>query len=296
MHKFTLVIAAAAVCTAGSASAADLVVKAPRAVEAASPWDVAFGAGIASDYLFRGITQTKHNPSASVYFSPTYNVNQNLQLYVGISAESVKLRNSPAAEVDFWGGARTNIGPVSFDIGVWSYNYPGREDFYRADWSATPVAANGVPGNFVEVYGKATWTVAPFLSVGANVNYSPDFLKTSAEGTYLSGVAKFTAPANVLPKEIGAYVSGEVGHQWLGTTDGGTDLPDWTTWNVGVGFTYKAFTLDLRYTDTDLSKADCFTLTGDPHASFNGGVLESNWCRAAFTAKLSVNTSLMSLK
>jgi hypothetical protein len=29
-------------------------------------------------------------------------------------------------------------------------------------------------------------------------------------------------------------------------------------------FTYKAFNLDLRYYDTNLSKENCFVYTGDP--------------------------------
>ena len=33
-----------------------------------SPWDVAFGAGLTSDYIFRGITQSNHNPSVFAYF------------------------------------------------------------------------------------------------------------------------------------------------------------------------------------------------------------------------------------
>ncbi|MDC7785207.1 TorF family putative porin [Rhodoplanes sp. TEM] len=299
--KVTTLITVATTCLATTAFGADLAYKAPRlaAVEPPSPWDIAFGGSIVSDYLFRGLTQSAHDPSASVFFSPMYNVNQNLQFYVGFSTESVKLRNSPAAEVDVWGGIRASFGPVAFDVGGWSYNYPGKEDFYVADWAAPYpgiVAAGGVPGNFVEAYGKFTWTVAPWLAVGANVNYSPDFLATTAEGTYVAGLAKITAPATVLPSGIGAYLSGEFGHQYLGTTDGGADLPDWNTWNVGVGFTWKAFTLDLRYTDTDLSKADCFTLTGDPHATLlAGGTIESNWCGARFTAKLSAATTVFSL-
>ena len=33
-----------------------------------------------------------------------------------------------------------------------------------------------------------------------------------------------------------------------------------------VSFTRKIFNLDLRYYDTNLSKEDCFVLTGDPNA------------------------------
>jgi hypothetical protein len=158
--------------------------------------------------------------------------------------------------------------------------------------------------NADEVYGSVTWTIAPYAAVGAKVNYSPSFLNTGAEGTYVAGYAKFTAPAGLLPGGIGAYLSGEYGHQSLGTAkaDGWvltSPLPliGWDHWNVGIGFTWKTFALDLRYVDTNLSKAECGFLTGDPNGTLNSaGGLESNWCGSTFVAKLSASTSILSLK
>ena len=37
--------------------------------------------------------------------------------------------------------------------------------------------------------------------------------------------------------------------------ESGVNYADYNTWNVGLGFTWKVFTLDLRYSDTDLSRA-----------------------------------------
>ena len=71
------------------------------------------------------------------------------------------------------------------------------------------------------------------------------------------------------------YISGEFGRQWLGTSDSfygtvrprlfpnGITMPSYNTWNIGIGFTYKVFTLDLRYSDTNLSKGDCNAFTSD---------------------------------
>ena len=39
---------------------------------------------------------------------------------------------------------------------------------------------------------------------------------------------------------VGAYLSGEYGYQWLGTSDafyGNVKFKDYGTWNVGIGFT-----------------------------------------------------------
>jgi uncharacterized protein (TIGR02001 family) len=152
--------------------------------------------------------------------------------------------------------------------------------------------------SFFEVYGKATFAVTDSFSLGANIYYTDSYTNTGAEGLYYSGTAKYTFPA--FANGLGMYVSGEVGAQELGTTDafyGLVRLPDYTTWNAGLGFTYKAFTLDLRYSDTDLSKADCYAITGDftayPDAN---GIGQSKWCGATFVAKLSVDLTLDSLK
>ena len=68
--------------------------------------------------------------------------------------------------------------------------------------------------------------------------------------------------------------------------------------------TWKVFTLDLRYSDTDLSKSDCNAFTGDHTASFdpaaispiNPSGLSSKWCGATFIAKLSADLTGANLK
>ena len=342
MKKVVLsVVAALAVSAAMPAFAADMPAKAPKVVAPApppSPWDIAFGAGIMNDYIFRGVTQSGHKGSVAAYFEPRYNINSNWQLYAGLSGESIKFANNAAAEIDFYGGVRSTWGPLTFDVGYWYYYYPGGQCYGNGPLQpAAPTQAGDCgPGIFVngnvaksvasfyEVYGKIgyTWTDWAF---GANFYYSPNFLNTGADGEYLSGTIKFTAPERMALGALGWYVSGEFGHQWLGTSDAfygcnstapvigaagtclannpnGIPYADYNTWNVGVGFTWKVFTLDLRYYDTDLSKGDCNAFTSDPTArglgnatSINGG-FGSSWCGAAFVAKLSADLTLGSLK
>lgn len=319
--KKVLLSAVAAVASVAMtpAFAADLPAKAPKApVAVVSPWDLAFGAAIMNDYVFRGITQSNHKASVAAYFEPRYNVNPNLQLYVGISGESISFPNRAAAEIDLYGGIRPTVGPVAFDFGFWYYGYPGGTCYNGAvpgcQPSLTP-SGNTIKGNlsFWEVYAKATWTVSEPFALGLNYFYTPSFLHSGAYGHYLSGTAKYTGAA--FANGIGWYVSGELGEQWLGTTDAFYGIPgtiyaagikyaNYTTWNVGVGFTYKVFTLDLRYSDTNLSKGNCNAFTGDFTAPATGGGVtpinpggqESKWCGAAFIAKLSADLTLGSLK
>ena len=333
MKKMVLVATMLAM-TAGSALAADMAVKAYRAPPpvAFDPWDIAFGAGIMNDYVFRGVTQSNHKPSVTAYFEPRYNVTKDLQLYVGSAVESISFANRAAAEVDIYGGIRPTFGAFAFDFGVWGYLYPGGScvDTAAAGLGALCPGDTGAialfNGNvmkkdvsFFESYAKVNYTINDNWAVGLNEWYSPNFLNTGAWGNYSSIIAKYTAPATTFGSSgVGMYVSGEFGRQWLGTSDtfygvgAGNGFPalarinyaDYNTWNIGLGFTYKVFTLDLRYSDSDLSKGDCNAFTSDFTASqtgyatpINTGGIGSTWCGATFIAKLSADlTAMTSLK
>ena len=118
MKKIVLAATALAMIS-GSALAADMPVKAKAAPPppVVSPWDFAFGSALMSDYIFRGITQSDHKPSVAAYFEPRYNINDKLQLYVGVSGESISFPNRAAAEIDIYGGIRPTVGMFAFDFG-----------------------------------------------------------------------------------------------------------------------------------------------------------------------------------
>ena len=150
MKKFTLAAIAALAVTAAPAFAADMPVKGVRAIAPPPPpaWDIAFGAAIASDYVWRGITQSNHKPAVAAYFEPRYNINKDLQLYAGLGGASISFPNRAAAEIDIYGGIRPTWGKFAFDFGVWYYWYPGGQEF-----SAT-VAAGRDPGQRQRCQGR----------------------------------------------------------------------------------------------------------------------------------------------
>jgi hypothetical protein len=302
------------------------------------PWDLAFGSAIMNDYVFRGITQSNHKPSVAVYFEPRYNVTKDLQLYAGIAGESISFPNRAAAEIDFYAGIRPTFGIFAFDFGAWGYVYPGGQCFGSQftlpqgncgrdiDFSqgaiGLPINGNFAKKNasFYEVYGKVLVTINDQFAVGANEYYSPNFLNLGAWGNYASITGKWTAPSTTFGASgVGMYISGEFGRQWLGTSDvfygiagdpvfaGGIKEPSYNTWNIGIGFTYKVFTLDIRYSDTNLSKGNCNAFTSDFSTTnsspafitpINGGAnavtaFGSNWCSATGIVKLSADLTAM---
>ncbi|MEO6843137.1 MAG: TorF family putative porin [Bradyrhizobium sp.] len=337
MKKLAL-LATALAMVSGSALAADMPLKAVKAPPPAAfdPWDIAFGSAVMNDYIFRGVTQSNHMPSVTAYFEPRYNVNKDLQLYIGTSTESISFANRAAAEVDVYGGIRPTFGAAAFDFGVWGYLYPGGTCYNGGNGGlAVDAGGNAISpqcfvnflpnGNvmkrdvsFFEVYGKLNYTINDNWAFGLNEYYSPNFLNSGAWGNYSSITGKYTAPSTVFGSSgVGLYVSGEFGRQWLGTSDSfygttftnpgfagpfpnGIKYADYDTWNIGIGFTYKVFTLDLRYSDSDLSKGNCNAFTSAFNASGTTAVTSinptgasSNWCGAAGIVKLSADLTAM---
>jgi len=241
-----------------------------------------------------------------------------LELYVGLNATSVALPNRSRIQMYYYSGARRVFEKLTLDAGVAYVDYPGGSLF---DGSSESNCTNGAfslgscnvskaSASYWEPFGKASLAISDGLSLTGNVFYSPSWVNTGAFGIFGSSGAKIGLPNSLLPTNVGASVSGEVGHYWFGTTDSfygvpafpaGVKLPDYTTWNVGLSLTYAVMTVDFRYYDTNLSKANCNVLTSDHTASFRGASavtlanpsgLSSNWCGAAFIVNLSFDTTV----
>jgi uncharacterized protein (TIGR02001 family) len=332
---------------ASSAMAADMATKAPPAPAAPppSPWDVAITAALMTDYNFRGITQSAHNPSGQATFEPRYNFNSSWQGYAGISGESIDFPNNAAAEIDFYGGIRPTFDKLALDFGFWYYWYPGGNCYGATSGAPQGLCSNGTaagtavpdkngqPGtsqnvvksneSFWEVYAKATYTINDQWSVEGQYYYSPSVSNSGAWGNYFTGNATYTEPASWYPANsgLGGYISADIGYWDLGTSDSfygttgtsfvpvavypnGVPYTSYWNWDAGLGFTYKAFSLDLRYYDTNLTKAECNVFTSASNSSFsasyatnqNPGGYGSNWCSTAFIAKLQFQTNLSGLK
>lgn len=269
---------------AGTAFAADMPVYKAK-VKADPLWDVAVGGWVASDYNFRGVSQSDKHASGGAYFELQLTSGIG-QIYVGTAASAIELNTG--TEMNFFAGVRNTWGKFGLDVGYFYYWYPKEQPALDTD--------------FFEIYAKTSYAVTPDFTLGLSVFYSPDVLHLGGsngvngiDGVYVEASAKYvlgwTAPTAHGP--LGAFISGAVGYWDLGTDPtgvvfGGADV-SYTYWNAGLAFTLSALTLDLRYHDTDLSPAECVAFTG-----FGGGA--SRWCSATFIAKLSFDTLLSKIK
>lgn len=213
MKKTIIRAAAAATLAAGLFGLA-----APASAQ--SDVDVAWNVGVVSDYVFRGFSQTGEDPAIQGGVDLTSG-----SFYAGAWASNVDFGDDTDAEIDLYGGYRTEAGGFALDFGVIGYLYVGEPD--------------GADYNYAEFKAAASRAVGP-ATFGAAVYYSPDFFGVDDEATYAEVNAAFS-PA---PKWT---VSGALGKQWLDVSD------DYTTWNVGVGYALTdKVGLDVRYHDTDV--------------------------------------------
>ncbi len=207
----------------GTAAAAALALGLTGLAAPASAQDakVAFNVGVTSDYVFRGYSQTNEDPAIQGGVDLTAG-----SFYAGAWASNVDFGDDTDAEVDVYGGYRTEAAGFALDFGVIGYLYAGEPQ--------------GADYNYAEFKAAASRAVGP-ATFGAAVYYSPDFFGAAdKEATYAEVNAAFS-PADKWT------ISGAVGQQWLDVSD------DYLTWNAGIGYALtENLSADARYYDTDV--------------------------------------------
>lgn len=189
---------------------------------AAYAQEVSFNVGVASDYVFRGASQTDEEPQLFGGVDLSADI-----FYAGVWASNVDFGDGTSAEIDVYAGVKPTAGPVSLDFGVLYYGYV--DD--NGDWAQWEFKAAGS----VE---------AGPVTLGAAAYYSPDYTGTNTDtGLYVEANAAFS------PAEKWT-INGAIGQQSWDLESGGDD--SYTTWNVGVAYAINDnFAVDLRWHDTD---------------------------------------------
>jgi len=145
---------------------------------------------VASDYLFRGISQTRNNWA----FQGTFDVAHSSGFYIGAFISNAKFLSDPAnntrQEIDALAGYRFTLADITFDIGYVGYLYPGQ---------TKPSDGFSQLNEYHEAVIKASYTV-DIIKLAGSFAYSPNFFGRSGDGYYLEGGIDIT-----LPYEITAF-------------------------------------------------------------------------------------------
>ena len=234
--------------------------KAEAAAEAAPPpvLTVSGSATIASDYRFRGVSQSDQQMAVQGGITIAHESG----LYVGTWASNLAgwgTFGGANMELDLIGGYKAKLADnATLDVGLTWYMYPG--------------GANKT--DFAEPYAKLTGTAGP-ATLTAGVAYAP---KQQAIGKwYNTG----TDAANGIYNNPGAkddnlYLWGDgamgiantpftakahVGHSWgqngLGpNATAVSPTGKYWDWSLGADATYKNLTFNVSYVDTDISNRE----------------------------------------
>ncbi len=278
--------------TAWPSAGADLVLtREAGSTPGERAFDVEFDAFLMSDYVYRGISLSERKPSAGASFEAKWR-----GFYLGSDWQSVDLPTQPASEITWSGGYRWSLAGLDFDLGADYFWYPGE------------VLAPGQAATSYWEFGLKVERelIKDRLTVDAFLGYSPNVSGTGAWGQYAEATAAITLPA-FMPK-VDWELDLTAGYSRFGDTSplvGGFPLPAYVNWQVGLVFTYDDhLSLDLSYYDTNLSKEDCFVITGDamatpggvPDPVSNPGGLQSRLCGAAFVGTLTAKFNLSDLR
>lgn len=215
--KLALVAAAASVAMGGAAMAEEL--------------KLSYNVGVASDYIFRGISNTDTHGQVFGGVDATYGIG-----YAGVWTSNVDFGTpNPDQEIDVYAGVKPTVGPASLDFGVIYYGYSKDK--------------NAAPGSYSYFEVKAAGSIpAGPATVGAALYYSPEFPGKGGEALYyeLNGS---------IPLEEKLTLSGAVGRQDVDANGYfGGQTNSYVTWNAGVtaALTDK-ISADFRYSDTNKS-------------------------------------------
>ena len=151
-------------------------------------------------------------------------------------------------------GIKPVVGPVTFDLGVIYYSYPGATD--------GNTVLTGKPYEWDYVEGKLGASVSSIknLTTGATLFYSPEYTNKQGSVFTLEGAAAYELP------KIGMFTPTDrrharlaVGRASMPTSSLRSSRPispangedSYMYWNVGLALAVDKLTLDFRYWDTE---------------------------------------------
>jgi uncharacterized protein (TIGR02001 family) len=249
----------------GAASFASLLsIGAPAMAQDAADFTLSGTVAVQSDYRFRGISQSDR--SAAPQGSLTLTGPDGWYISAWGSRVDFDSTNSgnPYMELDIYGGKHTDLW------GIFDWNFM---PYYYA-YPAADIPA-GAPGpDYFELINQLTHTSEFGLAGTFTYAWSPKLPFNGGTGNYLA--LNLTYPINDW-----LSVSGNFGHQWAQQAKY-SGSSDYNHGDVGVTATYQGFSLDLRYTGTDLTRFGC--------ANFYMGT--RNACAGGFVGTLSYSFTL----
>lgn len=202
----------------------------------ASPHSFSFNVGATTDYIFRGISQSQHDPAISggVDYSHSSGLYAGAWMSTQKWVEKTGIKTSSDIELDIYGGYKGEAGEVGYDLGLIRYSYDGDQ-----------VAGMATP-NTTEAYVGLSWK---FLSLKYSHTISKYFVAWTGPGNASTRGTNYLELNATHDLGDGWGLLGHVGHQSV--KHDSFNNASYTDWKVGVtkDTDFGAFT--LAYSDTN---------------------------------------------
>lgn len=244
---------------------------------AQGPFTVSGSATIASDYRFRGVSQSDEDMAVQGGLT----VNHESGLYVGIWASNLSgwgTFGGSNMELDLIGGYKATLGEnATLDVGLTWYMYPGGAD--DTDFAEPYIKLSGATGPATLTAGFA---YAPQQYALANVSKAPNSRGQKQDNIYLWGDGAMAIGGTPLTAK--AHIGYSNGNPGLGPN--GTSVAPTGTywdWSIGVDANWRNLTLNISYVDTDITRAQSARLN---HNFSKGQDGTGSIADAAFVASL----------
>lgn len=238
-----------------AAAAASIPGAAMAQAASASPHTFTGNVTLATDYRFRGISQTFGKPALQGGFdyshsSGIYLGNWNSNVNEGAGFPSANL------EMDFYGGWKKSFGDFGLDLGAIYYYYPGSN--FDAARGTGPTAANPRTGRTntgrvdnTELYIGGSWKWFSLKYSHAIDDYF--LLPGTKNSNYLDLSATYDLGS-------GWGINGHIGRfrlkGWNNGAAGSVNDANYTDWKLGVTKDISGWVLGASYVDTN-AKARC---------------------------------------
>ena len=217
-----------------------LLATAMLATTAAAQAEISGNVTMASDYVFRGISQT----SNQIAIQGGFDYEHESGLYIGtwasnVDSEFFNTGTDPQTEVDGYVGYSGDVGNgFGYDVGYLRYQYPGASSAGTNEYHVTGSYSTGSFGDF---------------SLTANYSPSLNFAASDESAWYWNAGYDTTLPWY----EIGfsaslGYSTGDA----FDKNDGDGFNDSYTDWSIGVSKSVFGVDLGLTYTDTNFSDSD----------------------------------------
>jgi uncharacterized protein (TIGR02001 family) len=200
-------------------------------------WTVTGSAAIASQYRFRGISESDNRPVLQVTITVTHETG----FYVAAWASSAQRGNSPVdiggSELDLYGGYTHSLGQSDLvvDGGVYGYVYAGMSNLNLYEFY----------GSLAETLGPVTAKIGAAFAPAQNV-FDYTLSSTARDNLYVYGEVTGDIPHSPITL-----------HSHLAHTGGGFDYATpYFDYSIGATAKWKRLSLDLSLVGTTVSHGD----------------------------------------